>query len=55
VFIGHTEVVHNEESRRVSAGFHYSGTAAEFTVENPVIGLNYAVAWMPPPAEGSGA
>lgn len=48
VFFGGSEVVHSSETTRVQSTFKYADGKATLTVPNPVIGLSYAVSWMPP-------
>lgn len=48
VFFGGSEVVHSFETSRVQSTFKYADGKAALTVPNPVIGLLYAISWMPP-------
>jgi hypothetical protein len=47
-FIGETESIHIEETKRIKANGHFTGGVATLTIDSPVIGLRYAISWMPP-------
>lgn len=51
VFYGDTEIVHDAETDRANeAGVSYEGGIAVLEMDNPLVGLAYAITWMPPPA-----
>jgi hypothetical protein len=47
-FVGGTHVVHEDETQRITNSFHYSEGKANLTIQNPVVGMVYAISWMPP-------
>ena len=55
VFYIRTETIHAEETDRIRAvgALTFDGQTATLRVENPLIGLAYAISWMPPPQEAA--
>lgn len=47
-FVDETHTVHNSETHRIKDSFSFSESVAKMEVRNPVIGLSYAISWMPP-------
>ena len=47
-FYGEREVLHKEETERISTDLVLVDRVATLTVHNPSVGLKYGVAWMPP-------
>lgn len=47
-FIGKTHHVHELETTRIRDGFAIDGRKVTLNVDNPAIGLRYAISWMPP-------
>ena len=55
VFYNRTETIHAEETDRIRAAgaLTFDGKTATLRVGNPLIGLSYAISWMPPPQEAA--
>lgn len=49
VFMGGTHIVNGLETERVRSGFKILKQEVNLTVEKPIVGLSYAITWMPPP------
>lgn len=49
-FVGGTNVVHRSETKRIESGFDLVDDVASLRVDEPVLGLAYAISWMPPRA-----
>jgi len=52
VFIGSTHVVNETETLRIKNGFTINGTTLSLQVRDPVVGMYYAITWMPPTSQG---
>ncbi|MBU8921028.1 MAG: hypothetical protein KOO63_04315 [Bacteroidales bacterium] len=48
VFIGDSEIVHQGETKRIISKFQFKDRIAQLQVESPILGLRYAITWMPP-------
>ena len=48
VFLGSTHVQNDSETKRIKEQFSMEGNKATLTVDNPVVGMPYAITWMPP-------
>lgn len=47
-FVGGTHVVHEDETQRIAKTFQFAEGKANLAIQNPIVGIVYAVSWMPP-------
>lgn len=48
-FVGGTHVVNRQETARIIEGFRFVDDRASLLVKEPIVGMTYAISWMPPP------